>query len=148
MVTQTNTNYDLLVLCVTCEQRPLVYHEKQQTSCIPTKNVYVSLRQIRHLRKTDFRKLKITLVTMTYHRQRPQCPSLSPHVLLLQVEVKLQVFIHLLYFGLSGLDSTFLFIVTGEYYESGLHRHGSEKGETGDVCLCLHPYMLLFPISK
>ena len=33
-------------------------------------------------RKTDFRKLKINLVTMTYHSQRPQCPSLSPHVLL------------------------------------------------------------------
>ena len=33
-------------------------------------------------RKTDFRKLKITLVSMTYHNQRPQCPSLSPHVLL------------------------------------------------------------------
>ena len=30
MVTQTNTNYNLLVLCVTCEQRPLVYHEKQR----------------------------------------------------------------------------------------------------------------------
>ena len=36
-------------------------------------------------RKTDFRKLKITLVTMTYHSQRPQCPSLSPHVLLLEL---------------------------------------------------------------
>ena len=30
MVTQTNTNYDLLVLCITCEQRPLVFHEKQR----------------------------------------------------------------------------------------------------------------------
>ena len=29
-------------------------------------------------------------------------------------------FIHLLYFGLSGLDLKFLFIVTGAYYESGL----------------------------
>ena len=78
--------------------------QKTETSCIPTKNVYVSLRQIRHYlwnllfistknlrsrlqsvwtsRKTDFRKLKITLVTMTYHSQRLQCPSLSPHVLL------------------------------------------------------------------
>ena len=38
---------------------------------------------MRTSRKTDFRKLKITLlVTMTYHSQRPQCPSLSPHVLL------------------------------------------------------------------
>ena len=33
--------------------------------------------------KTDFRKLKITLATMTYHSQRPRCPSLSPHVLLI-----------------------------------------------------------------
>ena len=33
-------------------------------------------------RKTDFRKLKITLVTMTYHSQHPHCPSLFPHVLL------------------------------------------------------------------
>ena len=38
---------------------------------------------MRMSRKTDFRKLKIILVTMTYHSQRPQCPSLSPHVLLL-----------------------------------------------------------------
>ena len=29
VVTRTDTNYDLLVLCVPCEQRPLVYHEKQ-----------------------------------------------------------------------------------------------------------------------
>ena len=28
------------------------------------------------------------------------------------VEVKLQVFIHLLYFGLSGLDSKVLFMIT------------------------------------
>ena len=32
--------------------------------------------------KTDFRKLKITLVATTYPCQRPQCPSLSPYVLL------------------------------------------------------------------
>ena len=36
-------------------------------------------------RKTDFRKLKITLVTMTYHTQRPECPCLSPHVLLIML---------------------------------------------------------------
>ena len=36
---------------------------------------------MRTSRKTDFRKLKITLVSMTYPGQRPQCPSLSPHVL-------------------------------------------------------------------
>ena len=40
---------------------------------------------MRTSRKTDFRKLKITLVTMTYHNQRPQCPSLSPHVLLMRL---------------------------------------------------------------
>ena len=33
---------------------------------------------MRTSRKTDFRKLKITLVTMTYHSQRPQCPPPSP----------------------------------------------------------------------
>ena len=38
---------------------------------------------MRTSRKTDFRKLKITLVSMTYYNQRPQCPSLSPHVLLI-----------------------------------------------------------------
>ena len=32
---------------------------------------------MRTSRKTDFRKLKITVVTMTYHSQRPQCPSSS-----------------------------------------------------------------------
>ena len=42
---------------------------------------------MRTSRKTDFRKLKITLVTMTYHSQRPRCPSLSPHVLLV-IETK------------------------------------------------------------
>ena len=40
----------------------------------------------------------------------------------MKVEVKLQVFIHLLYFRLSGLDSKFLFMVTGAYYESGLEQ--------------------------
>ena len=37
MVTQTNTNYDLLALCVACEQRPLVYHEKQRLLVSPRK---------------------------------------------------------------------------------------------------------------
>ena len=37
MVTQTNTNDDLLVLCVNCEQRPLVYHEKQRPLVTPRK---------------------------------------------------------------------------------------------------------------
>ena len=37
---------------------------------------------MRTSRKTDFRKLKITLVTMTYHSQHPQFLSLSPHVFL------------------------------------------------------------------
>ena len=40
---------------------------------------------MRTSRKTEFRKLKITLVTMTYHSQRPQCPSVSPHVLLVYI---------------------------------------------------------------
>ena len=35
------------------------------------------------------------------------------------VEVKLQVLIHLLYFGPTGLDLMFLFMVTGAYYGSG-----------------------------
>ena len=35
VVMQTNTNFDLLVLCVPCDER---------TSCVPTKNVYVSSR--------------------------------------------------------------------------------------------------------
>ena len=39
---------------------------------------------MRTSRKTDFRKLKIALVTMIYHNQRPQCPSLSHHVLLVK----------------------------------------------------------------
>ena len=51
---------------------------------------------MRTSRKTDFRKLKITLVTMTYHSQRPQCPSLSPHVLLHHyMWFSLQVFLQL-----------------------------------------------------
>ena len=95
MVTQTNTNAnDLLFLCVHCEQRPLVSQ---------TKNVFMSPRPICHLitlnffftenlrwrlysmrtsRKTDFRKLKITLVAWAYPGQRPQWSSLPPRVLL------------------------------------------------------------------
>ena len=46
------------------------------------------------------------------------CPS--DHEQSLQVEVNLQLFIHLLYFPPSSLDSKFLFMVTGEYNESGL----------------------------
>ena len=34
---QTNTDYDLLVLCVPCEERPLVYHEKQRPLVSPRK---------------------------------------------------------------------------------------------------------------
>ena len=37
---------------------------------------------MRMSRKTDFQKLKIALLSMTYHNQRPQFPSLSPTVLL------------------------------------------------------------------
>ena len=38
---------------------------------------------MRKSRKRDFRKLKITSVASTYPGRRPQCPSLSPHVLLI-----------------------------------------------------------------
>ena len=31
------SNYDLLVVCVTCEKRPLVYHEKQRPLVSPRK---------------------------------------------------------------------------------------------------------------
>ena len=51
MVTQTNTNYALLVLCVACERRPLVYHENQRPLvshenflCVPTTNPPLSLK--------------------------------------------------------------------------------------------------------
>ena len=37
MVTQTNVNYDLLALCVTCEQRPLECHQKQRPLVSPRK---------------------------------------------------------------------------------------------------------------
>ena len=46
---------------------------------------------MRKSRKTDFPKLKITLVTMIYPGQRPQCPSLSPRVLLVKVKKQLLV---------------------------------------------------------
>ena len=48
---------------------------------------------MRTSRETDFRKLKITLVSMTYPSQRPQCHSLSPHVLLVAIYVKLEVIV-------------------------------------------------------
>ena len=41
-------------------------------------------------RNTDFRKLKITLVALTYPGQRPQCPSLSAHVLLVHDSVAVE----------------------------------------------------------
>ena len=51
MVTQTYTNYDLLVLYVVCEQIPLVCHEKQRLLyphenclCVPTTNPPLSLK--------------------------------------------------------------------------------------------------------
>ena len=75
---------------------------KGKTSCIPTKNglcvpttnpplslkfafsllknLRSRLQSVRTSQKTDFRKLKITLMFMTYQSQRPQCPSLSAHV--------------------------------------------------------------------
>ena len=64
VVTQTNPNYDLLVLCVPCEQRPLVYPRKTctETSCVPTKNVYVSSRQIRHWNLLLHKKPQIKVV--------------------------------------------------------------------------------------
>ena len=40
----------------------------------------------------------------------------------LQVEVRLHVFIDLLYFGPFDLDLKFLFKVTGAYYESGIYQ--------------------------
>ena len=97
MVTQTNTNnYDLYFLCVHCEQRLLVSPRKTFL-CPPrpilhlhiikifffTCNLRSKLYSVWMSRKTDFRKRKITLVASTYPGQRPQCPSLSPHVLLM-----------------------------------------------------------------
>ena len=103
MVTQTNTKYDLLVLCQLCEQRPIFYTTKsrdllyphEKCLCVPTTNPLLSLKFAFTLKTSDrgcnlcgrlgkdFRKLKITLVSMTYPGQRPRCPSLSPHVLLI-----------------------------------------------------------------
>ena len=81
----------------TTKSRDLLYtHEK--CLCVPTTNPPLSLKfaflislktSDRTSRKTDFRKLKITLATMTYHRQHPQWPSLSPHVLLTVLALQL-----------------------------------------------------------
>ena len=55
VVTQTNINYDLLVLCIPCEQRPLVYllypHEK--CLCVPTTNPPLSLKFAFSLKTSD-----------------------------------------------------------------------------------------------
>ena len=78
-------------LLYTMKNRDFLYpHEK--CLCVPTTNPPLSLNftknlrsrlySVRTSRETDFRKLKITLVTMTCHSQHPQFPSLSPHVLL------------------------------------------------------------------
>ena len=53
-----------------------------------TKNLRLRLYSVRTSRETDFRKLKIALVTMTYHNQHPQCPSLPPHVLLVNWKMR------------------------------------------------------------
>ena len=55
-----------------------------------TKNLRSKLYSVRTSRETDLEKLKITLVTMTYHSQHPQCPSLSRHVLLLVPVVQIE----------------------------------------------------------
>ena len=77
------------------KNRDFLYPHKK-CLCVPTTNPPLSLNFTRNLRsrlysvqtsrETDFRKLKITLVTMTYHSQHPQCSSLSPHVLLAHVD--------------------------------------------------------------
>ena len=101
MVTQTNINYDLLVLCIPCEQRPLCKPRKAETSCIPTKNVYVSPRHLRHYHWNLLfhQKPQIGVVVCADVSENilPEtknnfsgidiltCPSLSSHVLLLQV---------------------------------------------------------------
>ena len=55
--------------------------------------------------ETDSWKLKITLVTMTYHSQHPQCPSLSPHVLLLSL------------FVIALQSSSFVFVLVAYCFE-------------------------------
>ena len=54
-----------------------------------TGNLRSKLYSVWTSRKTDFRKRKITLVASTYPGQRPQCPSLSPHVLLMENTITL-----------------------------------------------------------
>ena len=68
---------------------------------------------MRTSRKTDFRKLKISLVTMTYHSQRPQCPSLSPHVLVIKLVTNFTLFCYCYYLKLTlkGMAKTIIVIV-------------------------------------
>ena len=77
-------------------------------------------------RKTvGFRKLKITLVSMTYHSQRPQCPSLSPHVLLLHGKRLMQPTkkkIKVLTMNSSGIINTLL--LTINHYIKSRHEAG------------------------
>ena len=78
--------------CIPKKNRDLLCpHEK--CLCAPTTNLPLkfafSLKTsdrgcnlCERLGKQTFRKLKITLVASTYPGQRPQCPSVPPHVLL------------------------------------------------------------------
>ena len=73
------------------------------------------IAQLRYQKREKALSLsKISINILTF----PGGPS--DHKQKLQVQVRLQVFIHLLYFGLSGLDLKLLFMVTGACYENGL----------------------------
>ena len=73
---KTHTNYDLSVLCVPCEQRPLVLKFASSLKASDRGLLYADVSENRFL------KLKITSVGSAYPGQRPQYPSLSSHFLL------------------------------------------------------------------
>ena len=66
---------------------------------------------MRTSRKSDFRKLKKTLVASTYPGQRPQCPSLSRHVLLTDIIVSIIVDAFSLTLSLAVIVNVFTVIV-------------------------------------
>ena len=116
--------YDLLVLYVPCEQRSFASPRKTETSCISTKNVMCPHEKIRHyywnlllhlklqievviyadVSENRLPETKIAFVGSTYPGQRPQCPSVSPHFLLIYV-TRLSVYlsVYRLSVSVSGL---------------------------------------------
>ena len=84
-------------------------------------------------RKTDFRKLKKTLVTMAYHSQHPQCPSLLPHVLLLRL--KSSVLASIAFIHTTIIIHVDLYLLLSDFHQGG-RKDGRGNEPVGSCATC------------